>query len=240
MTSASSTSSRSLLVGRWLGSREAWRVAVPGAWSPRVSNRDVWSSRPVNTALAVGLLEVAGPEPSFPGPFSPSCESASSASSRVAIARDGSHEVLDPSRLRPASLPGPPATRRRTVVRRSVRRARRRCRPAGGFFPSDPRDEDPLSEHCRDRMGSGFPAPALLWFPGRRSSAGRRPLQGLVPRPRCLRGPGGPPAALLGFLPSRVLSSAGLASVCSPEPSSYALSAPLPVGLRCPAPWSLA
>jgi hypothetical protein len=83
--------------------REAWLVAVPGDLSPRDPRRESLLSQAGITALAAGPLEVASLEPSFPGLLGPSCESASSVSSRGAFARDGSREVLDPSRLRPAS-----------------------------------------------------------------------------------------------------------------------------------------
>ena len=47
-----------------------------------------------------------------------------------------------------------------------------------------------------------------------------------------------PPDALLEF-PSEVFSPAAPVSGLVPGPSSYVLSAPLPVGVRCLAPWSI-
>ena len=87
--------------------------------------------------LAPSIAELAISESALPG-LCPSCESASSVSSRIAIFRDGSREVLDLPRLRPASNGQLDVDAQRTVVR-----FRARPMPSGAGLleghPSEPR-----------------------------------------------------------------------------------------------------
>jgi hypothetical protein len=171
----------------------------------------------------------------------PSCESAPTTSARMAFIRDVSPGVCAHRRLGHGIAPSVGAHATRTVVR--VRRAFDGCsslpvrEPAQWAGAAAASGVLPFRALVPDRMGAGCPVPALVWLarrlPGRQASASGvwSPIGSRMVLEE-------PPDALLEF-PSEVFPSAAPASGLIPGPSSYALSAPLPVGLRCPAPWSL-
>lgn len=170
----------------------------------------------------------------------PSCEFPSSFPSRITNIRDGSPEVLDPPRFSTVSAPSvrwrPGSDRRpspgpRTALAVSARPLRlERSTWCGSPFRAFLRT---------DRASVSRPS-ALLGFPVRRSNAVRVPFRALLPV-RSARGRlGGDLVRLSGFPPRVFSSAAPIPGLQSPGPSSFALPAPRPVGLRCPAPWSLA
>jgi hypothetical protein len=161
MTSARSTSPRALLVGRWQRSREAELGAVAEDSGPRVFRRMVvppGRSYRARSRTSRGRLLGA----SFPGPSARlaslhrRCPRGLRAPA-MALLRFSIPHACDPQRscdacdARANRRPSPRPTRPTALPA---------CRRVA--CPSDPRDEDPLSKHCRDRMGSGFPVPALL------------------------------------------------------------------------------
>lgn len=161
------------------------------------------------------------------------------ASSRVASTRDGSLEVSSHVGLGPGpSLP----------VRSP--RANRRPRLAKAVAASSPpvREIDspgglrgiPFKALPPDRMGTGHPAPALLWLARQRSNAARASASGLRSPVGVLEVLEDPLVAFLGFLSGVFSSTARADRFVLPGPSSYVLPAPSSVDERRPAPWSLA
>jgi hypothetical protein len=161
------------------------------------------------------------------------------ASSRVASTRDGSLEVSSHVGLGPdPSLPErSPYTNRRPCLTRAVAASNppvRKIDSPGGLRGN------PFKALPPDRMGTGRPAPALLWLARQRSNAARASASGLRSPVGVLEDLEGPLVAFLGFLSGVFSSTARADRFVLPEPSSYVLPAPSPVGGRHPAPWSLA